>query len=385
MSFLSIIRICIFAFENFDYEMISINPRKQSIGDINNSNVIAVNGDVVINVTMVENIQESFLDTIRKDTEMFSLKAIEAAKDKVKTFATLILAELCNAYEWEALIDKFSDISLQATIHDATLGYITNEDNKVKQLIIDVFIDRIKLKNTDSKALILNRVISILPQLNQNSLSLIALMTLRHMISPLHPMLDDYWQRLSPIIDTLPDVKNIDIDYLRGSGCTDDITGLYPIETFENHLLKQYDLYFRKRIPYDEWDIYCSKNPAIRNVVNEWGTCMFYFADSSFKEVRFLDSNSTVFYQRLKERNQTELIPLIEKLKSKYPLFSPQEVRTHMCSFNKNWDMAFEILNTSLVRIGVNTCGLYIGSRLINRLEGGKGCSLEDMYNKISL
>ena len=76
---------------------------------------------------------------------------------------------------------------------------------------------------------------------------------------------------------------------------------------------------------------------------------------------------------------------MIEELKSKYPLFSPQEVRTHMCSFNKNWNVAFELLNTSLNRLGLNSCGLYIGSRLINNLEGGRGCSLEDLYNKIHL
>lgn len=364
---------------------IEFAPRLQKIGNVSNSNVIAINGDVIIDGTVFNDVQNSLLETIKQDIMYYSQSAIEAIKEEIKAFSTSIITEICRTHTKEYLVSKFASISLQAVIHDATLGYITNEDIEVKHLIIDVFIERLRLDNNDSEALTLNKVISILPKLNRIGLNLIALMTLRDLIIPQHPMLDDYWRRLSPIIDVLPNVREIDIDYLRKTGSTEDVTGLYPIDSFENHLLKQYDLYFRKRIPYDEWDIYCSKNPAIRNVVNEWGTCMFYFADSSFKEVRFLDSNSTVFYQRLKERNQTELIPLIEELKSKYPLFSPQEVRTHMCSFNKNWDIAFELLNTSLVRIGVSTCGLYIGSRLINRLEGGKGCSLKDMYNKISL
>lgn len=364
---------------------IEFAPRLQKIGNVSNSNVIAINGDVIIDGTVFNDIQNYLLETIKQDIMYYSQTAIEATKEEIKAFCTSIITEICRTHTKEYLVSKFASISLQAVIHDATLGYITNEDIEVKYLIIDVFIERLRLDNNDSEALTLNKVISILPKLNQIGLNLIALMTLRHLIIPLHPMLDDYWRRLSPIIDILPNVREIDIDYLRKTGSTEDVTGLYPIDSFENHLLKQYDLYFRKRIPYDEWEAYCSRNPIIRSVTNDWGTCMFCAIDSSISEIRFIDSNSELFYQRLKKRNQTELIPLIEELKREYPLYSPQEVRTHMCSFNKNWDIAFELLNTSLVRIGVNTCGLYIGSRLINRLEGGKECSLEDMYNKISL
>ena len=167
---------------------IEFAPRLQKIGNVSNSNVIAINGDVIIDGTVFNDIQNYLLETIKQDIMYYSQTAIEATKEEIKAFCTSIITEICRTHTKEYLVSKFASISLQAVIHDATLGYITNEDIEVKYLIIDVFIERLRLDNNDSEALTLNKVISILPKLNRIGLNLIALMTLRHLIIPLHPM-----------------------------------------------------------------------------------------------------------------------------------------------------------------------------------------------------
>lgn len=74
------------------------------------------------------------------------------------------------------------------------------------------------------------------------------MMLRQQMVNPsISFMLELFFKQLSPIVDIAYNIKTIDIEYIIQRNATMNISGFYPIDTFENHLLKQYDLFFRQK------------------------------------------------------------------------------------------------------------------------------------------
>ena len=147
-----------------------------------------------------------------------------------------------------------------------------------------------------------------------------------------------------------------------------NISGFYPIDTFENHLLKQYDLFFRQKIDRRFLENFKSIHPEIMNAVNDMGSCMFCTSHEE-DTLSFTEVNSDLFYKKLKVREQEYLIPLIEEFKKEMPPFTATEVRNYFCNLNKNWEQVFNLLNSStLTRLSLSILGLYIGTKIIGKL-----------------
>lgn len=138
---------------------------------------------------------------------------------------------------------------MQAFLHDTLIEYISTEDKRAKEFIIDVLIDRLNFQNISTEKAILNEAIKLIPNLNASTSALITFMMLRQqMVNPsISFMLELFFKQLSPIVDIAYNIKTIDIEYIIQRNATMNISGFYPIDTFENHLLKQYDLFFRQK------------------------------------------------------------------------------------------------------------------------------------------
>ena len=68
-----------------------LHIRKQEIGDISNSTVIAINGDVTIDGEKYNTLLQTLVEVVRKDFEQFSSIAISNAKEELSNFLKQIL------------------------------------------------------------------------------------------------------------------------------------------------------------------------------------------------------------------------------------------------------------------------------------------------------
>ena len=102
---------------------------------------------------------------------------------------------------------------MQAFLHDTLIEYISTEDKRAKEFIIDVLIDRLNFQNISTEKAILNEAIKLIPNLNASTSALITFMMLRQqMVNPsISFMLELFFKQLSPIVDIAYNIKTIDI------------------------------------------------------------------------------------------------------------------------------------------------------------------------------
>lgn len=74
------------------------NTRKQEFGDISNSNVIAINGDVTIDGERYNNILQTLIEIVRKDFESYSYAAIATAKEEIANYLKRIFEKLAKEH-----------------------------------------------------------------------------------------------------------------------------------------------------------------------------------------------------------------------------------------------------------------------------------------------
>lgn len=253
------------------------NNKIQYIGKIENSNnVVIINGNLTIDGQISKDLQSSCLEILRTDFDKYTTTAIEQAKQEIEECIKSILEKLAKEQQ-KHLTERFQSLSMQAFLHDTLIEYISTEDKRAKEFIIDVLIDRLNFQNISTEKAILNEAIKLIPNLNASTSALITFMMLRQqMVNPsISFMLELFFKQLSPIVDIAYNIKTIDIEYIIQRNATMNISGFYPIDTFENHLLKQYDLFFRQKIDRRFLEDFKSIHPEIMNAVNDMGSCMF--------------------------------------------------------------------------------------------------------------
>lgn len=364
-----------------------LDIRKQEIGEISNSTVIAINGDVTIDGEKFNNILQTLIEVVHKDFEHFTSIAIKNAKEDIANYLKQIFEKLAKE-NLVYLTEKFQKPAIQIGLHDSIISYISSEDDNVKEYIVDIMIDRLKVESGTTEQSIVNEAIKLIPNLNRTTLSLLALMNMRHqvMLPSMSFMLESSFIELSPIIDQAPQISSIDIDFISQNKCSKVINSLYPIDTLENHFLKQYDLYFRKKGSKIQLDSFAVAHPEIMEKVNDMGSCMFCGVINDKDHWKFCDVNSKVFYDRLRTRNQEYLIPLIEELKTQTPSFNQGQVHDYFCNLNPNWEFAFSLLNSSqLNHTDLSMLGMYIGSKYISRVTKRPSLPISSFANPISL
>lgn len=355
-----------------------INIRKQQVGDIQNStNVININGDLIIDKTTFLDIQKDFFEILRVDFEKYSAKAILKAKEEVNNFIKSLLAKLYNLNKTD-LISKLQMLPLQRSIYTSLSGFVSSEDEGIKDCIIDLMVDRLEANSASTEAAIINEAISIIPDLNPSTLSLLAIMALRNfqILPEFSFMLEQFFHKLSPIVNNFKVINNLSIDHIMQKRCTKTLTGFSRIETLENTFLHQYDLYFRKKGSWEWLQEFRINHPEIMHRVNSNGTCMFV-VDQQVNQWSFIDVNSKIMYNRLHMNGQDYLIPLIEELKQHTPLFSKYDIQEYFANINENWKYVFSIMDSEIIcQSSLSSVGLYIGSKYISKYTGSQPLSI---------
>lgn len=365
-----------------------LDCRKLQVGNIeNSSNVIIINGNLYIDRQVYGDIKEVFLEILQEDMKRYSVMAKAQAEKEVEKCLQRLIVKLVEEQR-ENLIERFQDISIQAVLHDALLGYMVSDED-VKEYIIDELIERLRIENKTTNQFIINEAINLLPKLSSSTLLLLAILQLRHQIVNVQNsfMLKQYFEQLSQMIDTVDNITDIDIEYLVQCNCVYRITGLYHIETYEHHLLRAYDLFFRKPISNEILNDFKEKHPEIMRPVNDLGTCMFCINAEDDSHLHFCDANSKLFYKRLSARGQDFLIPMVEELKNKTPLYNDTEIREYFYKLNPKWENVFSLLNgQSLIWMDTSILGKYIGSRVLEKYtKNSSRLSINDFNNPMTL
>ena len=151
------------------------NNKIQYIGKIENSNnVVIINGNLTIDGQISKDLQTSCLEILRTDFDKYTTTAIEQAKQEIEECIKSILEKLAKEQQ-KHLTERFQSLSMQAFLHDTLIEYISTEDKRAKEFIIDVLIDRLNFQNISTEKAILNEAIKLIPNLNASTSVLLVL------------------------------------------------------------------------------------------------------------------------------------------------------------------------------------------------------------------
>ena len=133
---------------------------KLQIGNITDSNLTIINGNVTIDGKVYDEIKDIFLEILRNDFEKFSMQAAEQAKTELEKFLGTLFEKLVKE-KLTSLVENFKLPAVQVSLHDTLMGYIVTENIQIKDFIVDVLIDRLKMQDNAIEKSVINDAINI--------------------------------------------------------------------------------------------------------------------------------------------------------------------------------------------------------------------------------
>ena len=359
--------------------------RIQKIGAINGSNNLIVNGDVVANGEILTTIAAQLL---RQDFELLSLEAREEMKACANECTQKLLEQVVEK-KLEEKLTEFMRPSTQWAFYTTLKGYTQSETLEQRDMMVDSMIERIQENWNSTERMIIDTALEILPKLTPIALSTLGLLQLRHQLflAPIGVMIDNNFSSLTPLVEQMAGIGTLDVEYLKQEKLILPLPGLKSTLPFEQYMLTNYDLFFRKPLPAGVYEEYCKLHPEAHEAVSDKpiAACMMWTDGTKNNQTGFCCPNSVLLKQKLVERHQEYIIPHVDALMGMMAPFTEQEVKEYFIRFTPAWERLIQLFSSEvLTRYTLSITGNYIGGKILAKACHGKPLPLSN-YNKESL
>lgn len=351
-----------------------INNQKQSAGD-NSTQVIAneYHNHQGIQVGDVIHIVHGL---VKNELEIYQQVAELKAQSRFEEFSRSLESAIENKVADK--IDKFSEPSMQYATRAATLGYIKSGDNDQKEMLVNLLIDRLKSDDQSTEQLLIDEAIQILPKLSPKCIAVLTLMTFNNLkVSGHKSILESYLKKLNPIIDSVFDVKNIDLEYLVQTGCISSILAFRRNGNWFQSNVMNYPLLF----------CYLDNNEATEKFILKYGfekkkdifqfplginpqqatnlfSCFDITVDGKFTPSLLTPDRYSEIADQLKPFAEEDILSLLE---NRTPM-SDAEITNYYSKINPRWVETINVIENKLSKYNLNLVGKYIGSIHLTKL-----------------
>lgn len=352
------------------------------VGDNN----IIINGDVTVDNEVLSKVANQLL---RSELNKLTAEAREVMNAAVNECVQTIMNRLMEA-KIESKLFEFAKPSTQFAFYSTLKGFTISETIEQRDLLVDVFIERIQSNWDSSEKMILDSALDILPKLSPQTLSTVGLLQLRHQLinASIGFMLDQYFASLTPLAERMAQLNSLDIEYLKQERLILSLPGLQTSVSLEKYMLNQYDLFFRHPLPEGVYEEYCRKYPEALEAVSDGHirACMMWIDAMHNNVTSFCCSNTRILTDQLKERHQEYIIPHVEALKQMMVPFTEDEVRTYFINLSPSWDRLFKLFSSdSFTMYTLSITGNYIGGKVLAKASHGRPLSLTDYNQRLTL
>lgn len=356
--------------------------RIQKIGTINGSNNLIINGDVVANgeiLSAIANIQ------LRPYFELLSQEAKAEMKAYVDECIQKILEQVVEK-RLEEKLKEFARPSTQWAFYSTWKGYTRSETQEQRDMMVDSMIDWLQENWNSTERMIIDSALEILPKLTPATLSTLGLLQLRHQmtIAPIGVMLDQFFKSLTPLAEQMAGIGILETEYLKQEKLILPIPGFGAAVPFEQYMLTNYDLFFRKPLAAGVYEEYCRQHPEAHEAVTDEPirACMMWGDATKNNQTAFCCPNSNLLKRTLVERHQEYIIPHVDALMSMMPVFTVQELKAYFYNLTPAWERLFNLFSSEdLTRYILSITGKYLGGKMLAKANHGKPLPLSD-YNK---
>lgn len=319
-----------------------------------------------------ENIQDSTINQAKRDIHIHNGLTYSEVKDVCETTVRAEVERLTTVAKEEMLriienfqqefykrletlenkekIEKLKKPSMQFCVHKTIMETAGTEDEETKKELLDLLIDRLNAEEESTERVIIEDAIEKAAKLTKPLKALMVALLQRSVIHPGLFIMDHIFESYGKIYKELDNLTGLDIAFGRQMQCIYPMSGLMSSYSYEDILLKNYDLVFRHRGTFGELKRFAEKHPCINHGVNVAGLGdMRIFSFDGRKDPNITDDkeyfyvvpSSEVLKRKLREQGRGDMAQAVDELMATERPFTHEEVRQYLHEVNEGWDSLF--------------------------------------------
>ena len=282
-------------------------------------------------------------------------------------------------------ISRFAEPAMQFAAREATIGYLKSGDPAEGEALIDLLIERVKEKERTSKQFLIDEAIRTLPKLSRENIAALTLITYDKLaVTGNKNSLDNWIKCLTPILDIVPKINRLDIEYLVQADCVSASSiSIAQTENWYERSRKNYPLAFASPIDASfsmeftekygihikEDQILFSSSETMNHILALIQTLKFN-KDGTITPLLLKRENYADFFQ---SNGLNSMQPDIDKLLSHIEIISEEKILSYYAEYHPNWPTAIKMLNERPINgFTLKPVGAYIGSRQLTKLYGNE-------------
>lgn len=348
----------------------TVNQAYDSIYNINNN----------YNGLQIKDVVPLVHDLVKSELEVCKLQAENTVLRRFNEFTASLESELDKKVSDK--ISRFAEPAMQFAVREATVGYLKSGDSEEREALIDLLIERVKEEERTSKQFLIDEAIKVLPKLSRENLAVLTLITYEKLrVTGNIQALDNWIKCLNPILDILPQINRLDIEYLVQADCVSSSI----FEQNENWIeqnRKNYPLAFVSPIDASNSKVFMDKYSI--NINGDAPTFSHPFNKINLlitlTEILKFNRDGTITPLLLKQDEYANILKKadlgfmqsdFDELLSHVEAVNDEKIISYYEQFNPNWAIAIKLLNERPINsFSLKPVGVYIGSRQLTKLYG---------------
>lgn len=348
----------------------TVNQAYDSIYNINNN----------YNGLQIKDVVPLVHDLVKSELEVCKLQAENTVLHRFNEFTASLESELDKKVSDK--ISRFAEPAMQFAVREATVGYLKSGDPEEREALIDLLIERVKEEERTSKQFLIDEAIKVLPKLSRENLAVLTLITYEKLrVTGNIQALDNWIKCLNPILDILPQINRLDIEYLVQADCVSSSI----FEQNENWIeqnRKNYPLAFVSPIDASNSKVFMDKYSI--NINGDAPTFSHPFNKINLlitlTEILKFNRDGTITPLLLKQDEYANILKKadlgfmqsdFDELLSHVEAVNDEKIISYYEQFNPNWAIAIKLLNERPINsFSLKPVGVYIGSRQLTKLYG---------------
>jgi hypothetical protein len=363
---------------------------RQVISKVQNSTIIQVWGDLIINSGLslsnlgafVKELVADIKEVVASELANCTRNADRIVEERLQHFSDDLVEQIANRVTDK--LDRFNEPSVQNAVHDAALSFVKSGNESYERVLIDLLIERVRVEEHTTLQRLIDQAIKVVPVLSPACLDLLSLVVFRHIsYSGTRDKMLDWIKSMGGIIQRASRISNLDIAFLSQADCVSSIPGSLLTKKWCDIFRERYDLFFRHPVPRDvsaafmqkysvRWEnrsllfdeVFLRNNVAILSFLSAF----LFHSDGT---ITFNLTDTKTLLDGLQRGGLDNLRSDIETLVQSSRVFQQQEVRRFFVGIDPNWDDAISLLDGEPLRsIQILPVGFYIGTRQLSMLSG---------------
>ena len=311
---------------------------------------------------------------------IFRKEAEATAKQRIDDFNKKLMNELQDKAEEQ--IEKINLPAIQLAARKAAWGYVQNGDENEKDDLVDLLIEGVAVEEKTTKQHLIDEAIEILPSLSANCLNLLTFLAFSTLTRKGTVSDCEKWiNSMNPIINKLPAISSLDVDFLNQADCTFNTIGFRSYSSFIDSQLKTCDLLFRHRPLQnfadkliEKYHLTRTENSFLfkgRGEMQKFITLIELFDMMNYPAVKMKYTTLSTISDGIKKSGYSDFADDLQDYYDQTQSYTIEEVEQYFFDKNPRWHEVLDLLGRDdIASLRLKPVGSYIACRQLKKLAG---------------